>query len=165
MSAQLPTCFPSIHRVSIKAAWAVRKWSISSTLLTCALSFATPHLLCADGTVERTTGDLAYISGLNADAPLWSTLRIGTGISAEVIKELPNILVARLTATNNRDIRPGDPVSVVERGALTTERRAKRIVRATRIDTAPRIDGKLDDAAWSKTSAIAGFVQRDRRAI
>ena len=161
MSVQLPTRFPSIYRASIKAVLAVRKWGISSTFLTCALSFAAPSLLCADGTVARTTGDLVYISGFNADVPLWSTLHIGTGISAEVIKELPNILVARLTATNNRDIRPGDPVSVVERGAPTTERRAKRIVRATRVDTAPRIDGKLDDAAWSKTSAITGFVQRD----
>jgi len=38
-----------------------------------------------------------------------------------------------------------------------------KIARAVRVSRAPRIDGRLDDAAWSRLTPIADFVQQQPR--
>ena len=128
-------------------------------LLLICTALVVPATHAAAGEVTRVVGDLAYVTGLNGDAPLWSSLRIGNDATAEVIKELPALLVARLT--DGARIRPGDPVALTARGAPTSERRPRRIAHATRVEYGPRIDGRLDDAVWTKAIPIEGFVQRD----
>ncbi len=126
--------------------------------------FTAPAMLWADsaeGTVARVAGDLIYISGLNGSAPLWSSLRIGDDTKAEIVKELPALLVARLSERGERKIDLGERVTVVQRGEPTADRRAKRTVYATRVEKAPHIDGDLNDAAWASATPIEGFVQRD----
>ena len=100
-------------------------------LLICTALVSAPAIYAANGEVTRTVGDLAYVTGLNGDAPLWSSLRIGDNAVAEVIKELPELLIVRLT--DGAKIRPGDPVVLIARGAPTSERRPRRIVHATRV--------------------------------
>src|SRR5688572_17090230 len=41
--------------------------------------------------------------------------------------------------------------------------RAARIARASVVDTAPVIDGKLDDIVWRDVEPLSGFVQRELR--
>lgn len=116
------------------------------------------------GRVTRVAGDLAYVTGLNGSATLWSTLEVqsspAAGAQLEVIKELDDLLVARVLATGT-GIGPGDAVVIREHGADQSLLRARRVVHATRVEKGPTVDGRLDDAAWAKATPIRGFVQRD----
>jgi len=47
--------------------------------------------------------------------------------------------------------------------APATAQPSPKVARATRIQRAPRIDGKLDDAGWARVPAIDDFVQRQPR--
>ena len=126
-------------------------------------------LLCAgegvarEGTVQRVAGELAYVAGLNGLAPVWANLTVQNGrvegARLEVIKELPELVVARVVAEDNAGVKPGDVVVVS--GTRGTARRAKRVVHAMRVDERPEVDGVLDDPAWARARPITGFVQRD----
>ncbi|MDP6039024.1 MAG: DUF5916 domain-containing protein, partial [Candidatus Latescibacteria bacterium] len=118
-------------------------------------------LWAAEGTVRQVAGDLVYVTGLNGTAPLWSTLTVGNNAVGEVIKELPDVLVARITEPNGIRIKSGDIVTIKNKGTQTSTRRARRIVYATRVEQGPQIDGNLNDPVWSKAIPIEGFVQRD----
>ena len=132
----------------------------SFLLLIITLLYAT-KLWAVEGKVHQVAGDLIYITGLNGSAPLWSTLTVANSTVGEVIKELPNMLVARLTDPNGINVKSGDIVTIKNKGTSTSTRRAKRIVYATRVDKGPPIDGNLDDPVWSQAIPIEGFVQRD----
>ena len=77
---------------------------IQSILTLISLLTYTGGLLASDGTgsgtVQQVSGDLAYVTGLNGSAPLWSTLVVQNGhtegAQLEVIKELAEMLVARV---------------------------------------------------------------------
>jgi hypothetical protein len=40
-----------------------------------------------------------------------------------------------------------------------------KVARAVRVSRAPRIDGRLDDATWSRLTPIADFVQQQPRYV
>ena len=46
--------------------------------------------------------------------------------------------------------------------ALLPAQPSSKVARAARVTRAPRIDGRLDDAAWARLSPIDDFVQRQR---
>lgn len=113
------------------------------------------------GSVQTVTGDLVYVTGLNGAAPLWSTLSFGNGTVGEIIKELPDAIVARITESNGHTLSEGDGVTIAEHASDGMARRARRIVHASRVDEGPIIDGVLTDPVWSKAKPISGFLQRD----
>ena len=117
------------------------------------------------GTVEQVSGDLAYITGLNGSAPLWSRLTIRNGhaeaVRLEVVKELNEILVARVLEANGTPIKPGDPVALDGSASIRTGRKARRVIHACQVEKGPSLDGRLDDDVWSRATPIEGFVQRD----
>lgn len=118
----------------------------------------------ATGQVTRVAGELAYVSGLNGSAPMWSSLEIsaGSGVGAplEVIKELDDLLVTRVLKTGT-GITPGDTVVIREAGSDQSVLRSRRAAHATRVKKGPVVNGTLDDAAWAQAVPIRGFVQRD----
>ena len=115
------------------------------------------------GLISRVAGDLVYLTGLNGSAPLWSTLNVsgqGEGIRLEVIKELDTLLVARILSPGE-GIRPGDTVTLKQKGSAQSLLKSRRTVTATRVEEGPNINGHLDDAAWAQAKPVRGFVQRD----
>ena len=125
----------------------------------------TPSITTATaGEVTRVAGELAYVSGLSGSAPLWSTLEVsagnGQGAGLEVIKQLPDLLVARVMKTGT-GITAGDQVVVREKGSEQSLLRSRRVAHATRVDQGPVMNGRLDDEAWAQARPIRGFVQRD----
>ena len=125
----------------------------------------TPGIVAASpGEVTRVAGELAYVSGLNGSAPLWSTLEVsagnGQGAGLEVIKQLPDLLVTRVMKTGT-GITAGDQVVVREKGSEQSLLRSRRIAHATRVAQGPVVNGRLDDEAWAHAKPIRGFVQRD----
>ena len=114
------------------------------------------------GVVKAITGDLAYVSGLNA--PLGSQLQVDHGPSSDgatlaVIKKLDNdVLVARVIEENGSPVKVSDRILVV---TTQSAGEALRAVYAVRVDKGPRMDGRLDDAVWQEAKPIEGFVQRD----
>ncbi|MDP6041850.1 MAG: DUF5916 domain-containing protein, partial [Candidatus Latescibacteria bacterium] len=116
------------------------------------------------GVVKEINGDLAYVSGLNGSAPLGSQLQVdhgspSNGTMLEVIKKLDDdVLVARVVEENGAPVKVSDRIRVV---ATQSEGEALRAVYAVRVDKAPKMDGRLDDAVWQEAQPIEGFVQRD----
>ena len=116
------------------------------------------------GVVRQLSGDLAFVSGLNGSAPLGSQLQVDNGPSLEgttleVIKKLnDDLLVARVLVENGSPVKVLDRIRVV---ATQSAGEALRTVYAVRVDQAPKMDGRLDDAVWQEAKVIEGFVQRD----
>ena len=139
-----------------------RIWSIC--VVTVVLMSATDIRGTTSGRVTRVAGDLAYVTGLNGSAPIWSMLEVesggGVGAQLEVIKELNDLLVTRVLATGT-GIRAGDGVIVRQVGAQQSVMKSRRTAHATRVTEGPTINGRLDDAAWAQAKPIRGFVQRD----
>ncbi len=117
--------------------------------------------LWGEGTVRQVAGDLAYVTGLNGSAPIWSILTVGKNAEGEVIKVLSNELVVRITQPNGTKVRSGDTATLKSKGKQISTRRPRRTVYATRVDKGPQVDGDLTDPVWSKAIPIEGFVQRD----
>src|SRR5215207_7708154 len=46
---------------------------------------------------------------------------------------------------------------------VTKDGSGQTIIRATRISTPPRIDGRLDDAVYREVAPIMGFIQQEPR--
>jgi hypothetical protein len=113
-----------------------------------------------EGRVSQTAPGLVYVEGMNGSVPLWSELTVGgaNGQAFEVIKELDNVLVARSTSTSASIAKIDDRVIGLSRGDGDPGR-PRRIANATRVDTGPNLDGKLDDPAWALAQPIRGFVQ------
>ena len=122
------------------------------------MAVAIPNHIYAQGTVQQVVGDLVYVEGLSAD--LDGKLRVAGdgGAVLQVIKVLPDVVVARVVEENGSPVKSGDRTQVAD-GALAESPR--RVVQATRVADAPRIDGRLDDAVWQQAQAAEGFVQRD----
>ncbi len=118
-----------------------------------------------EGTVQQVAGDLAYVAGLNGLAPLWSNLTVqngqAEGAKLEVIKELPELVVARVVDANRTAVRSGDVVVLSGAPSQGSARKSRRIVYAARVDKKPNLDGVLDEPMWSRAVPIKGFVQRD----
>ncbi len=133
---------------------------VKALLFVCALLAVHPAR-AQNGVVAQVAGDLLYVSGLNGQASLWSSLRVGEGATAEVVKELPDLLVARLLQHDAMRDYTGAAVSISSLGPAASERRPRRVVHATRVEQAPRIDGRIDDPAWAQATPIGGFVKRD----
>jgi len=116
----------------------------------------------AEGRIEQIGGDLVYVSGMNGAASLWSQLAVpgsgGAHGSLEVIKELDDVLVARAVSPASYTV--SDRVIAVSPGD-GVEGRSRRIVHATRTDSGPRMDGRLDDPVWQSARPINGFIQRE----
>ena len=138
---------------------------IQAILIVFSFLLGASDLLAREGTVQRVSGDLAYVAGLNGLAPMWANLTVqnghGRGAMLEVIKELPKLVVARVLEADKTAVKPGDVVVVLGMLSSGSARRAKRIVHAVRVDERPNLDGVLDDPAWSRARPITGFVQRD----
>ena len=138
---------------------------IQAILIVFSFLLGASDLLAREGTVQRVSGDLAYVAGLNGLAPMWANLTVqnghGRGAMLEVIKELPKLVVARVLEADKTAVKPGDVVVVSGMLSSGSARRAKRIVHAVRVDERPNLDGVLDDPAWSRARPITGFVQRD----
>ena len=122
------------------------------------MAVVTPGHIYAQGTVQQVVGDLVYVEGLSAD--LDDKLRVvgDGGAVLQVIKVLPNVVVARVVEENGSPVKPDDRTQVND-GALAESPR--RVVHAARVADAPRIDGRLDDVVWQEAQAAEGFVQRD----
>ena len=122
------------------------------------LTVAIPDHVYAQGTVQQVVGDLVYVEGFSAD--LDGKLRVAgdDGAVLQVIKVLPDVMVARVVEENALPVKSGDRIQVAD-GALADSPR--RVVQAMRVADAPRIDGRLDDAVWQQAQASEGFVQRD----
>ncbi|MCY3871992.1 MAG: hypothetical protein OXG87_20790, partial [Gemmatimonadetes bacterium] len=132
----------------------MRFWILFFALITIAI----PDHVYAQGTVQQVVGDLAYVEGLSAD--LDGKLRVAgdDGAVLQVIKVLPNVAVARVVEENGSPVKSGDRIQADD-GTLAGSPR--RVVHATRVAAAPRIDRRLDDAVWQQAQAAEGFVQRD----
>ncbi len=113
--------------------------------------------LWGEGTVRQVAGDLAYVTGLNGSAPIWSILTVGKNAEGEVIKVLSNELVVRITQPNGTKVRSGDTATLKSKGKQISTRRPRRTVYATRVDKGPQVDGDLTDPVWSKAIPIEGF--------
>jgi hypothetical protein len=115
------------------------------------------------GTVSRIAGDLVYVEGLNDQVQLGSYLETirsdsisTTGL--RVIKILDQMLVTIKIQNSSPPVKINDQVRVIsDKPIVLTD----RIVTAVRIADGPRLDGRLDDAAWESAIPIEGFVQRD----
>ena len=140
----------------------LRIWAICAVVI-CVVT-AAETFAATSGQVTRVAGDLAYVTGLNGSAPLWSMLEVengsGVGAQLEVIKELEDLLVTRVLATGT-GIRAGDGVGVRQVGAQQSVTKSRRTAHAARVTKGPTINGRLDDAAWAQATPIRGFVQRD----
>ncbi len=111
------------------------------------------------GVVKEITGDLAYVSGLNGAATLGSQLQVDNGSTLQVIKKLDDdLLVARVVKENGSPVKVSDSIRIV---ATRASGNTSRAVYAVRVDMGPKMDGRLDDAAWQNAQPIEGFVQRD----
>jgi hypothetical protein len=53
------------------------------------------------------------------------------------------------------------PSAIPAQTAAPTAPMARATGQASRIDTAPRLDGRLDDAAWARAAVLSGFVQHE----
>jgi len=140
--------------------------AFTTILLVCAAF--TPEVRGADntgpeGTVTQVAGDLAYIQGLNGSAPLWSRLEVPEpggkqGTALQVIKELDEVLVARVIGNGAEGVDVSDPVRVV---GSPSQPGTRRIAHATRVARGPAVDGRLDDAVWRAATPVEGLVQQD----
>ena len=126
-----------------------------------ALAVAMPHLAHAQvgGRVDQVVGDLAYVRGLGTAVAIDGKLRVAGdgGAVLQVIKVLPDVVIARVG--EGAPVKLGDRIAAADGTWDSTPPR--RVVRATRVEDAPRIDGQLDDAVWQRAMPIEGFVQRD----
>ena len=126
------------------------------------VAIAIPHFAQAqgNGSVDRVAGDLVYVSGLGAAVAIDGKLRVAgdRGAILQVIKVLPDVVVARVVEKTEWPVKSGDRIAV-ENGILKGEPR--RLAHATRVVDAPRIDGRLDDEVWQRAMPVEGFVQRD----
>ena len=126
-----------------------------------ALAVAMPHLAHAQvgGRVDQVVGDLAYVRGLGTAVAIDGKLRVAGdgGAVLQVIKVLPDVVIARVG--EGAPVKLGDRIAAADGTWDSTSPR--RVVRATRVEDAPRIDGQLDDAVWQRAMPIEGFVQRD----
>ena len=138
---------------------------IQTIALCLSILLTTTDLLASEGTVQQVSGDLVYVTGMNGLAPLWSNLTVqngqDTGAKLEVIKELPELVIARVVEANGTAVNTGDAVVLSTAQSDVSARKARRTVYATRVDENPNVDGVLDDPVWSRATPIRGFVQRD----
>ena len=132
----------------------MRFWILFFGLLTVAI----PDHVYAQGTVQQVVGDLVYVEGFSADLDGKLQVAGDDGAVLQVIKVLPDVMVARVVEENGLPVKSGDRIQVAD-GALAGSPR--RVVQAMRVADAPRIDGRLDDAVWQQAQAAEGFVQRD----
>ena len=114
------------------------------------------------GKVERVHGELAYVSGLNGSAQLWSKLNLvgPTGDvqgELEVIKVLEDRVVA-CAISSDIQIKANTQVTVVDAGEAHT---ARRQIQAVSVPAGPKLDGDLSDAVWAMAKPVEGFIQRD----
>lgn len=114
------------------------------------------------GKVRLVSGDLVYISGLNGSAPEGSQLAAADSAdpSLEVIKHVNDMVVAR-KLDHRLELRENDRLVTVSVAQEPMNGKARRNAVATRVKKGPRIDGRLDDAAWSVAIPVDGFIQRD----
>jgi len=138
---------------------------IQTIAICLSILWTTTDLLASEGTVQQVSGDLVYVTGMNGLAPLWSNLTVQngqeTGAKLEVIKELPELVIARVVEANGTAVNTGDMVTLSSTQSGGSARKSRRIVYAARVGENPNVDGVLDDAVWSRATPIRGFVQRD----
>ena len=95
----------------------------------------------------------------NGAATLGSQLQVDNGSTLQVIKKLDDdLLVARVVKENGSPVKVSDSIRIV---ATRASGNTSRAVYAVRVDMGPKMDGRLDDAAWQNAQPIEGFVQRD----
>ena len=124
------------------------------------VAVAMSHLAHAQvsGNVDQVVGDLAYVRGLEGAVALGGKLQVADSGETvlQVIKVLPEVVVTRVV--EGASVKPGDRIVVADG---TGDNPPRRVTYATRVEDAPRIDGRLDDAVWQHAMPIEGFVQRD----
>ncbi len=110
--------------------------------------------------MAQVAGDLVYVKGLRDSPTLDGKLRVSDdrGTILQVIKVLPNTVVARVVGETGSPVKFGDRIQVID-GSIAGSPR--RVASATRVAVAPRIDGHLDDEVWGRAKIVEGFVQRD----
>ena len=115
-----------------------------------------------EGTIQVISGDLVYISGINESAPEGSLLGTPDSRTAslEVIKHANNMVVAR-KLDQQATIRKSDRLVTISRAGGSLNGKARRKAIALAVAKGPRIDGRLDDAAWKDAIPVDGFIQRD----
>ena len=151
------------------ALWGIRRFITIVSMCLQAVTFLSIFCLllpvaspAQEGTIQVISGDLVYISGINESAPEGSLLGTPDSRTAslEVIKHANNMVVAR-KLDQQATFRKSDRLVTISRAGGSLNGKARRKAIALAVAKGPRIDGRLDDAAWKDAIPVDGFIQRD----
>lgn len=149
--------------------WGIRRFITIVSMCLQAVTFLSIFCLllpvtspAQEGTIQVISGDLVYISGINESAPEGSLLGTPDSRTAslEVIKHANNMVVAR-KLDQQATFRKSDRLVTISRAGGSLNGKARRKAIALAVAKGPRIDGRLDDAAWKDAIPVDGFIQRD----